>query len=71
MHGGGLRESDAMTLWVTDVFEDPDNQHRAIVRIYNEVDGKAPNEWRSRSGGKQTREAFLKEEYAQTPQKKI
>lgn len=70
IHGGGLRESDAMTLWVTDVFEDPNNPDRAIVRIYNEIDGKAPNEWRSRSGGTQTREAFLKEEYAQTPRKR-
>ena len=50
MHGGGLRESEALTLWVTDVFEDPYNPDNAIVRIYNEIDGKAPNGWRSRSG---------------------
>lgn len=66
MHGGGLRESEALTLWVTDVFEDPYNPDNAIVRIYNEIDGKAPNGWRSRSGTT-TREAYLKEEYARIP----
>lgn len=66
MHGGGLRESEALTLWVTDVFEDPYNPDNAIVRIYNEIDGKAPNGWRSRRGTT-TREAYLKEEYARIP----
>jgi integrase len=66
MHGGGLRESEALTLWVTDVFEDPYNPDNAIVRIYNEIDGKAPNGWRSRSGTT-NREAYLKEEYARIP----
>ena len=66
MHGGGLRESEALTLWVTDVFEDPYNPDNAIVRIYNEIDGKAPNDWRSRSGI-QTREAYLKEEFSRIP----
>ncbi|VCZ88396.1 hypothetical protein BANRA_05410 [Klebsiella pneumoniae] len=42
MHGGGVRESEALTLWVTDVFEDPYNPDSAVVRIYNETDGKAP-----------------------------
>ena len=36
MHGGGLRESEAIMLWVTDVFEDPYDPEKAIVRIYNE-----------------------------------
>lgn len=66
MHGGGLRESEAVILWVTDVFEDPNDPEKAIVRIYNEIDGRAPNEWRSRSG-RQTREVFLKEQYARIP----
>ncbi len=60
MHGGGLRESEAIMLWVTDVLEDPYDPEKAIVRIYNEVDGKAPEGWRSRSGTK-TREAYLQE----------
>jgi integrase len=66
MHGGGLRESEALALWVTDIFEDPYNPDNAIVRIYNEIDGKAPNGWRSRSGTT-NREAYLKEEYARIP----
>ncbi|MCR3962329.1 MULTISPECIES: gamma-mobile-trio recombinase GmtY [Aeromonas] len=66
MHGGGMRESEALTLWVTDVLEDPDDPALAIVRIYNEVDGKAPYDWRSRSGT-QTREAYLKGQYARIP----
>ena len=36
MHGGGLRESAAIMLWVTDVLEDPYDPEKAIVRIYNE-----------------------------------
>lgn len=70
IHGGGLRESEALVLWVTDVFEDPDNPDIAIVRIYNEVDGKAPDDWRSQSG-KQTRGAYLKEEFARIPRIKM
>lgn len=66
MHGGGLRESEALTLWVTDVFEDPYDPDIAIVRIYNEVEGKAPEGWRSLSG-RTTREAYLKEQYARIP----
>jgi hypothetical protein len=48
------------------VFEDPYNPDNAVVRVYNEVDGKAPDGWRSRSG-KHARAAYLKEEYARIP----
>lgn len=70
MHGGGLRESEALLIWVTDVFEDPYNPDNAVVRVYNEVDGKAPDGWRSR-GGKHTRASYLKEEYARIPRIKM
>jgi integrase len=70
MHGGGLRESEALLIWVTDVFEDPYNPDNAVVRVYNEVDGKAPDGWRSR-GGKHTRAAYLKEEYDRIPRIKM
>tara|TARA_R110001583_G_scaffold165074_1_gene317544 strand:+ start:66 stop:1538 length:1473 start_codon:yes stop_codon:yes gene_type:complete len=70
MHGGGLRESEALLIWVTDVFEDPYNPDNAVVRVYNEVDGKAPDGWRSRSGN-HTRAAYLKEEYARIPRIKM
>ncbi len=70
MHGGGLRESEALTLWVTDVFEDPYNPDSAIVRIYNEVDGKAPNDPEVRSKNK-NRETYLKEKYARIPRQRM
>ena len=66
MHGGGLRESEAIILWVTDVFEDPNDPDKAIVRIYKETEGKAPDGWRNRSGTK-TREAYLKGQYSRIP----
>lgn len=70
MHGGGLRESEALTLWVTDVFEDPYEPDSAIVRIYNEIDGKAPSDPEVRSKN-QNREAYLKEKYARIPRQRM
>lgn len=66
MHGAGLRESEALLLWVTDVFEDPDDPERALVRIYSETEGVAPNNWKSRKGSK-SRTLFLKEQYGRVP----
>ncbi|MBO3661713.1 site-specific integrase [Acinetobacter variabilis] len=70
MHGGGLRESEALSLWVTDVFEDIDDPDTAVVRIYNEVEGKAPYGWHSRKGIS-TRKAYLKEQYGRIPRIKM
>lgn len=66
MHGGGLRESEALHLWLEDVFIDPSNENSVQIRIYHPEDSKAPNNWRGRSG-KTTRAAYLKEKYALTP----
>ena len=66
MHGGGLRESEALHLWLDDVLIDPSNPNSVNVRIYHPEDGKAPNNWRGRSG-KTTRAAYLKEKYALSP----
>ena len=66
MHGGGLRESEALHLWIEDVLIDPFNPNSVKVRIYHPEDGKAPNNWRGRSG-KTTRAAYLKEKYALSP----
>lgn len=75
MEFGSLRESDALNLWVFDVFEDPmdDNQEpgipkKALVRIYHEVDGTAPMDWKSSTGIK-TRQAYLKQEHGLIPRK--
>lgn len=66
MHGGGLRESEALHLWLEDVLIDQSNLNNVIVRIYHPEDGKAPNNWRGRSG-KTTRAAYLKEQYVLSP----
>lgn len=70
MHGGGLRESEALHLWIDDVFEDHFNLNSVKVRIYHPEDGKAPNNWRS-STGKTTRSAYLKERYALSPRNQL
>lgn len=66
MHGGGLRESETLHLWLEDVLIDPLNPNSVKVHIYHPEDGKAPNNWRGRSG-KATRAAYLKEKYALSP----
>ncbi|MBQ0746555.1 MAG: site-specific integrase [Marinobacter sp.] len=70
MHGGGLRVSEAVSLWITDVFEDPSDPSKAIVRIYDETDGRAPDGWKSRTGDK-TRKAYLKESFSRIPRKQM
>lgn len=70
MHGGGLRESEALHLWFEDVLVDPHDHHNVIARIYHPVDGKAPNNWKSRTG-KSTRAAYLKERYGLTPRTEL
>lgn len=66
MHGAGLRISEAMLLWVHDVFHDPQDPSKALVRIYSEREGVAPDGWKSRQGDR-TRKAYLKEQYGRTP----
>jgi len=70
MHGAGFRRSEALLLWVTDVFEDPNDPDKAIVRIYNETEGKAPYDWKPRKGSA-TRKAYLKERYARAPREDL
>lgn len=70
MHGGGLRESEALHLWIDDVFEDHFNPNSIKVRVYHPEDGKAPNGWKSASG-KTTRAAYLKEKYALSPRNQL
>lgn len=66
MHFGGLRESEAIILWISDVLEDNTNPNSAIVRIYNEIDGIAPHNWKSKQG-KKTRIAYLKQVFGRIP----
>lgn len=66
MHGAGLRISEAMVLWVTDVFESPADPSQALVRTYSELEGVAPEGWKSRKG-ERTRKVYLKEKYGRIP----
>lgn len=70
MHGGGLRESETLHLWIEDVLIDPLNPNSVQVRIYHPEDGKAPNNWRSRSG-KTSRAAYLKENFLLIPRNNL
>ncbi|BDM63454.1 integrase [Shewanella sp. NFH-SH190041] len=70
MHGAGVRESDALHLWVDDVFHDPENINSVIVRLYHPEDGKAPNNWRGRKR-QTTRAVYLAEKYHLKPRNKL
>ena len=70
MHGTGVRESDALHLWVDDVFYDPENPSGVIVRLYHPEDGRAPNNWTGRKRQK-TRAAYLSENYNLIPRNRM
>lgn len=70
MHGAAFRRSEALLLWVTDVLEDPFDLDGAKVRIYNEIEGVAPEGWKSRKGIK-TRKAYLQEKYMRVPRQEM
>lgn len=70
MHGGSARESEPMHLWVEDVHIHPADPGSALVRLYHPQDGKAPDNWKSRTG-KSNRSSFLREVYALTPRNKL
>lgn len=70
MHGAGVRESEALHLWVHDVFIDPDRQSCAIVKLFHPEYGKAPNNWSGRKR-QSTRSAYLAEKYALTPRNRL
>lgn len=66
IHGGGLRYSEALHLWLDDILIDPNDINNVIVRIYHPCDGKAPSGWRGATGAK-TRAAYLRENFAISP----
>lgn len=70
MHGGGLRESEVLHLWIEDVLIDPFNKDSVKVRIYHPEDGRAPNNWRGRNN-QTTRAAYLLEKYALTARNQL
>lgn len=70
MHGAGLRESEPLHLWIPDVLIDPHDPERALVRVYHPEEGKAPDDWKSRTG-KTKRSACLREKYALAPRNQL
>lgn len=70
MHGAGLRESEPLHLWIQDVQEDPQDPKKALVRVYHPEEGKAPDDWKSRTG-KTNRSAYLRETHALAPRNKL
>ncbi|MCF7532172.1 gamma-mobile-trio recombinase GmtY [Pseudomonas petrae] len=70
MHGAGLRESQALHLWIQDVRSDPHDLSNTLIRIYHPEDGKAPDGWKSITG-KANRSAYLREVYGLPPRNKL
>jgi site-specific recombinase XerD len=66
MHYGGLRVSEALSLWVTDVYEEDNEAEKAMVRIYDEREGLAPYGWKDKNGNK-SRKEYLKQEFQEIP----
>jgi len=64
MHGTGVRLSEALGIWTCDVLLEP----TAKVRIYDEVDGVAPDNWKDKNGSS-NRKAYLKEEFGRVPRR--
>jgi hypothetical protein len=70
MHFAGCRESDALHLWIHDVFYDSNNPEIAIIQLYHPEEGKAPDGWRGLNGCTH-RAAYLREKYALTPRNRL
>ena len=66
MHGGGLRESEALHLWLDDVSLDMPEPENVRVTIFHPEEGRAPNDWKSKSGST-NRASYLREVYALEP----
>lgn len=69
MHGGGLRHSEPLHLFVHDVTEDPLHPGRALVRIYHPEEGAAPHDLLDGKGNpvRCNRERYLLEKYGLKP----
>jgi len=65
MHGGGLRHSEVLHLWVQDVMDDPYDPNLALVRIYHPSEGAPPKDFIDPLNGKplNNREAYLRLKY--------
>lgn len=66
MHGAGVRISEAMNLWLSDVYQDPKEERTVSVKLYHPEHGRAPDGWKSPSG-ETHRAAYLKYKYNLLP----
>jgi integrase len=72
MHGGGLRVSEALSLWTCDVIPEEIEGLEGLLyaRVYHPEEGKAPYGYRAKNGST-TRAAYLKEKYGLTPRNRL
>nr|WP_314447257.1 gamma-mobile-trio recombinase GmtY [uncultured Sphingomonas sp.] len=68
LHGGGLRLSEALHMWLIDVFDDPHHPSGSIVRIFHPSEGiiEATNPETGRSI-RMSRESYLSHRYGIRP----
>lgn len=68
LHGGGLRVSDALNIWINDVYADPEDPESVDVRLCDPHDGVIqitdPHSHRTK---KITRTNYLRERYGRLP----
>lgn len=69
MNKGGLRLSEALQLWVTDVVEDPDAAQHAAVEVVHPEHGACNLQWRGRSYSK--RSDYLRGVYGLEPRTRL
>ncbi|MGX1742410.1 gamma-mobile-trio recombinase GmtY [Bosea sp. NPDC055353] len=67
MHGGGLRVSEPFHIFVEDIFEDPNDNSIAHVRVFHPSDGMMDVEDPLLGPRKINREAYLKIHHGRTP----
>lgn len=68
MHEGGLRLSEVLHIWVTDVFADPADSEQAVVRVYHPSDGLIQyDDARTGRSNSITRSQYLRLVYDRAP----
>jgi integrase len=73
LHGAGFRASEPFHLYIQDVFPDPANERRAMVRIYHPHHGDAPADWFDERGRQKdgNRAKYLAEKFGLVPRNQL
>ena len=69
MHYGGLRVSEAISVWKIDIYKDPINDEQVVVKICHPEEGPAPLGWNN-PNGTNNRKSFLFSQYNLAPRSK-